>query len=795
MIHKISNIVILPISVLFVLSMALVLSPRVGAVSGSEFNAGRIIEDSLFFNGESMNVEQIQAFLNSKVPSCDTWGQQPYAGTTRAAYGASRGNPAPYTCLRDYRQNTGYKAGESGLCSAIEAKTDRTAAQIIDDVARACHISQKVLLVMLQKEQGLITDDWPWDIQYRGAMGYGCPDTAPCDAEYYGFFNQVYNAALQFQRYKADPFNWNHVPFMNNQVLYQANAPSCGSRSVYIENYATAGLYNYTPYTPNQPALDNLYGLGDACSAYGNRNFWRYYNDWFGSTQGALVRTESSGSLFLVDNGKRFIVPSMELVAQYSLTNRDVRFVTDSFMADNPLASSPLSSVLGQVVKSESDTDEDGGGLYLVSNGRRYPFNSMTQFANFGYTGDDITYLPLSVISRVPRNTANLSDFVQAPDGAIAKMESGKKRAVFELGKLQAANPSGNISSLSSFTFNQLTYGKAWVDGSYAIIGPDSGIRLYSSSGNYQSINSMNIHSCLGIEALKTFRITNYVITNGTKLGSINSCIITDSSAGVYLMAKTKKYSLPGYTNPSTPYTIDDDHSAKLSTATLPSNPVKSASSSAVGVIESNKIRYVISADSFNKLGYSWSQITTLPDAAIASLPVSDPKIAIGTVIINPSGAVEIVTNNDTRGSIPSMQLFEHFSLDEAATYRTKTALNQYSSTGNLSHYLKTSAGLYLVDKGVRYLVEESLDASLGLDRSTLPLVDSRSIQYTTLPWKMTQFIKSSDNPAVYELVNGSKRPLSSWDVFMRQSQNQPSKLVVLSSSAVNRYPTGAPIN
>ncbi len=32
--------------------------------------------------------------------------------------------------------------------------------------------------------------------------------------------------------------------------------------------------------------MNNLYGTGDGCSAYGNRNFWRMYTDWFGSTTG-----------------------------------------------------------------------------------------------------------------------------------------------------------------------------------------------------------------------------------------------------------------------------------------------------------------------------------------------------------------------------------------------------------------------------------------------------------------------------------------------------------------------------
>lgn len=59
---------------------------------------------------------------------------------------------------------------------------------------------------------------------------------------------------------------------------------SSGGTNVSIENLATAGLYNYTPYQPNQSALNNLYGSGDSCGAYGNRNFWRLFNDWFGPT-------------------------------------------------------------------------------------------------------------------------------------------------------------------------------------------------------------------------------------------------------------------------------------------------------------------------------------------------------------------------------------------------------------------------------------------------------------------------------------------------------------------------------
>mgnify|MGYP003622897599 CR=1 FL=1 len=53
---------------------------------------------------------------------------------------------------------------------------------------------------------------------------------------------------------------------------------------MYLENKATAALYNYTPYQPNRAAMDASPGEGDACTTYGNRNFLRTFTLWFGST-------------------------------------------------------------------------------------------------------------------------------------------------------------------------------------------------------------------------------------------------------------------------------------------------------------------------------------------------------------------------------------------------------------------------------------------------------------------------------------------------------------------------------
>jgi uncharacterized protein YjdB len=276
----------------FAVGLTFVSEKRTDAVSREGWNAGKIISDTQFYNNNSMSISDIQNFLNSRVSNCDTNGTQSaadkgYPNLNHAQYATQvRGwSGPPYVCLKDYMQ----VPDSTQIISNFQGSTPSgaiSAAQIIKNAADTHGISPKVLLVMLQKEsQNLLYDTWPMLSQYKNSMGYACPDTAPCDPQYAGFYNQMYNAARQFKLYRTNAPSYRYKPFQTNLISYQANAPSCGASNVYVENYATASLYNYTPYQPNEAALNNLYGSGDSCSAYGNRNFWRVYSDWFGSTE------------------------------------------------------------------------------------------------------------------------------------------------------------------------------------------------------------------------------------------------------------------------------------------------------------------------------------------------------------------------------------------------------------------------------------------------------------------------------------------------------------------------------
>ena len=231
------------------------------ALSGSQFDPARLISDANFYNGSAMTEDQIQAFLESKVPSC------------------ANGN-----CLTVYRVDT-YTRVSNAYCSQYTGAAGERASTVIFKVQQACGISAKVILVTLQKEQGLVTSTAPTTGKLERAMGYACPDTGQgCDPTYAGLYNQIYRAAWQFKRY-ADPGFTRYPVGKPSAIAFHPNA-ACGAATVTIANKATAALYYYTPYQPNSAALTNLYGTGDSCSSYGNRNFWRYYYDWFGTPTG-----------------------------------------------------------------------------------------------------------------------------------------------------------------------------------------------------------------------------------------------------------------------------------------------------------------------------------------------------------------------------------------------------------------------------------------------------------------------------------------------------------------------------
>ena len=214
------------------------------------FDPGEIISDAQFFNVNAMSRAEVQAFLESKGSALASMS---FETTTRQA---------------------------DELCEAYRGGKSESAAAIIDKSARACGISQKVLLTVLQKEQQLVTSTSPTEFQLKAAMGLNCPDDADCDPDYAGFFNQVFGAAKRYRYYLNHEGEYGYHAGQLVAIRYHPDE-ACGASNVYIRNKATALLYIYTPYQPNEAALAAGSGEGDSCSSYGNRNFALIYEGWF----------------------------------------------------------------------------------------------------------------------------------------------------------------------------------------------------------------------------------------------------------------------------------------------------------------------------------------------------------------------------------------------------------------------------------------------------------------------------------------------------------------------------------
>lgn len=227
------------------------------------FDPGNIMSDIVMSNKDTMSVQDIQNFLNSK-NYCDN------KDTYKAAW-----YPHLEYNIKDGRF----------VCMARDSFDGQSAAQIIWQVAQDYSINPQFLLVLLEKEQGLVSDTWPNSRQYQTATGFGCPDTAACDTKYFGLKNQLQHAASLFRTVLNG--GWSNYPIGQTYVQYHPDA-SCGGSVINIQNRATSALYRYTPYQPNRSALEAGYGTGDSCGAYGNRNTWRLFTDWFGVSTGAL---------------------------------------------------------------------------------------------------------------------------------------------------------------------------------------------------------------------------------------------------------------------------------------------------------------------------------------------------------------------------------------------------------------------------------------------------------------------------------------------------------------------------
>lgn len=735
------------------------------------FNPGRIIDDMIFTNNTSMRVSDIQNFLNSKVPTCDTYGTQMYnSWQTRAQFAATIGQYPPFTCVKDYSEN------------------GKSAAQIIYDIAQQYRINPQVLIVLLQKEQGLITDSWPYVSQYQKATGYACSDTAACNTAYYGFTNQLSWAAKMFRAILDNSPTW-YTPYLlgNNYIQYNPSA-SCGGSNVTIQNRATQALYNYTPYQPNQATLDAGWGTAP-CGAYGNRNFYLYFTSWFGVTTGTpLVQAPSSSTVYLLSNGKKFAIPNGDIIYAYGLQTTPITAVSDQF-----IDSTPDGGMLSTIFTLPGD-----GTVYLADLGKKIAISSGEYCIRWGLQcGNTSLQHELGAEFRNTMGDGGLLQAIMRFSNKYYLMQDGKKlpftsqQAMQERGYSEAGS-----TTVANWTNATREFGVALpANNTFIKFASSPSIYLYSNSAYFGFSSYEAYTGWSGPSSISLLESESSYNTTPPTVAAVLTPIVKSEDGSLSLLTYSKRYLLSGavmtdssqVTDLSTLTTLGSILQARPTQAITSQNAI-ALPSGTIAKLDGSALRPIPSMYDLY-LEFSNKDIIAFSNEILKVYSIGKLSIPSGRIIKPGNGGAMYVYAADHNlwalGSLSELWATNSWLNAGAADIRYEdidmSGIKVYSGIVSIANktYIVSNDGL----------LHEIATSAVGAPGNTMPLSGTVTsyLHYSTPPASFIRF----DNGTIFNIQEGAIHPLASMAAYYRLGGNN-SNTVSLPLKALSNFTVGS---
>src|SRR3989344_4842693 len=332
----------------------------------------------------------------------------------------------------------------------------RSAAELIYDAGRKWGLNPQVILVLLQKEQSLITGTFFSDSDLQRALdravGFGCPDYEGCGDIFVGFYRQLFGSfdpagnrwlgaaasLMKSFRTEVGGVRVGRGPMVDSAsrsfgrpvvrtsrvgdtiILDNTNGGFfgvAGQQSVTLGNFATAALYRYTPHVFN-----------------GNYNFWRFYSSWFKYPNGTVIQHPGILTQYVVDNGTKR--PFSAFVAQQRKFKVDNVILVSQTELDSYLTEKPMPPLDGTLIMGDSE-----GTVYLVQDSVKLPI-SYPVFVQRKFSFANVITLPQAEIASYGQGT-----YVPPFDGTLIKgqidptvymIDGGLKRPIsFEIFKIR----------------------------------------------------------------------------------------------------------------------------------------------------------------------------------------------------------------------------------------------------------------------------------------------------------------------------------------------------------------------
>lgn len=684
------------------------------ALNANTFDPGLIISDSVFYDWGAMNADQIQKFLNARVPVCTD----------------NDGGPK---CLRNYKEDVVGSYAIRGslhsyslnICAEVPAANARTAAQIISSVATACKINPRVLLVTLQKEQGLVGSADPTTYMYKAAMGYGCPDSAPqiCGQDSNSksrLFWQLYRAAWQLRWYGDPRGSFTYLkPGKTISMGYNPKA-TCGRQSFKLKSQATAKLYYYTPYVPNTAALRNLWGTGDGCSAYGNRNFWRQFWTWFGSpVAGGYLLKASSNQTYLVnqDSSKRYLISDETMIADFQPLG-PLGTVSDAYMDSFTDA-----GVLKPLVSDAA------GNRYLIASGLKYKISTSSQAAALG-----LDWVGAPVITDVQISSFGDMAFAKSSTTDEVFLLQGSTRALVSDPELRKTlSGMGATGVMQESVLNGFTITTPVTE----LVQDSSGNRFDLESGLKVPVATAGLATALGhnwssATTISTAQLAKIATASFLKVASGSTYLLSGTTK--HLASSALLASIPKFGSTAT---VTSDYLAKFTTGSA-LTPLMKVDSQVWYVNAGQK--FPVSAAQATAMDLDPNRAVTISTAQLATL--STPILMKSSA----SGTTYLVDDYINKHPLTTTDLSIYAPL--GATGVVPLAyLNNFVSKTNPARMVNSSDGYhYYLLGGKRYRI-----SNIATAKAISPSTFGSGSDYASLP------TLSSAQLAVYELGSSTK--------------------------------------
>jgi len=729
------------------------------------FNPENIISDALFYDGNAMSSAEIQAFLDAKIGSCDN-GKCLNVLTTSIS-------------SRD-----AWYSGVTGdlVCSALQGGTMRVS-ELIYRVQVACGISAKVILVTLQKEQGLTTSSAPSDWNLRAAMGASCPDTAPCDPAYSGVGPQIVQGVRQLKVYKAGRFGKQPG---TNFIGYNPNS-ACGGTNLNIRNYATAALYNYTPYQPNAAALAAGWGLGDGCSSYGNRNFFNYYTSWFGSTQFATGGLYSVGpDIYLMTAGKRYHVTAADWPA---------------FQAAFGSPAAVSAALLQGATTDGGDASRyfrntSNSVVAYLDGGTTHRFASCTLVAAWGGAcGSTLTDVGPEVFARLGSGSEMTGYARLTAGGRIHQMSGSTLIPYYDARALKEATGSSapyaavlSQAAASSYKIDRLRFGA----GQLVRIAGDDRVWLVADGGRILYVPSFGVTADLGLGST-VGQVSSADLAGFAKSGTLSPVVTCSGQVSIAASGTLYRFA------DASGFTPSDVGAAackalKRSTDAPQKIFVQAPGAAEVYILEGGVRRHVTSRQKLAELaGTSSARILSVTAGSLAQIPVGPAYLSVpaGTPIQGAGQAKVWLPAAAGLLHVPVFGVMDDLGIPRSSVAAVQTSvIASFPDAGVLSPVVSCGGVSYIAASGTLYPFADASGFTASDLGTAVCAVLTRS---KDKPQKI--FVQAAGTPEVYLLQNGSRSHVTSTAKLVALAGTATPRILTITAGSLAQFPEGPPLS